>query len=305
MCGPGVRGTVSEMRSQSCLERKDAMTDDCSDPLRREHVAPDLSCFVEKGEDARRQRAPRQNSTKVVQSPHGTRRPYKHWASKLAEGDVVCHCDAEPFASVPSPTMSELKSGQSPAFRQRWKEHGRTWPMTVGLSSAFLLVCAMGGIRFLKSAHIKAAMSQPARMPTLNTVGEPAPVHASVPRKAELVFIPAGTVRIGDEDGPPSERPSFQYKSRPFLMDRTPVTVAQFAAFVKDTGYKTDAERYGPGGVLDEKQGAWVAVPGADWRGPQGPRSQPRRWTIPVTQVSWYDASHILQCLRHAASHRV
>lgn len=116
-------------------------------------------------------------------------------------------------------------------------------------------------------------------------------VRASQPRDANLIMIPAGTVQIGDHDGPPSERPSFQYTSHPFLMDRTPVTVAQFASFVKDTGYKTDAEHYGSGGVLDEKQGAWVGVAGSTWRRPLGPRGPHAQANHPVTQVSWFDAN--------------
>ena len=34
-------------------------------------------------------------------------------------------------------------------------------------------------------------------------------VRASQPRDADLIMIPAGTVQIGDDDGPPSERPHF------------------------------------------------------------------------------------------------
>src|SRR6266568_233769 len=65
-------------------------------------------------------------------------------------------------------------------------------------------------------------------------------VRATQPREANLIMIPAGTVPIGDNAGQFDELPEFDYTSRVFLMDRTPVTVAQFAAFVKDTGYKTD-----------------------------------------------------------------
>lgn len=109
-------------------------------------------------------------------------------------------------------------------------------------------------------------------------------------RDAVLIPIPAGETQIGDDDGPPSERLAFQYSSHAFLMDRTPVTVVQFAAFVSDTGYKTNAERYGSGGVLDQKQGAWVAVSGATWRRPAGPREQAAIGNHPVTQVNWFDA---------------
>ena len=113
----------------------------------------------------------------------------------------------------------------------------------------------------------------------------------SAPRAADLVLIPGGSVQIGDNAGPPEEGPEFRYTSNDLLMDRTPVTVAQFDAFVKETGYTTDAERYGSGGVLDERQGAWVAVPGADWRHPAGLQAAASPENHPVAQVSWYDAS--------------
>lgn len=119
---------------------------------------------------------------------------------------------------------------------------------------------------------------------------EPAPVKATHPRDVDLVVIPAGTVQIGENDGPPDEGPEFHYASPAFLMDRTPVTVAQFRAFVQDTHYRTDAERYGSAGVLDEKQGSWVLMDGADWRQPTGPHERRAQDDHPVTQVSWYDA---------------
>jgi len=35
---------------------------------------------------------------------------------------------------------------------------------------------------------------------------------------------------------------------KPFFLGRTPVTLGQFRAFVRETGYKTDAEASGEGG---------------------------------------------------------
>jgi sulfatase modifying factor 1 len=105
-------------------------------------------------------------------------------------------------------------------------------------------------------------------------------------------MIPSGTVQIGDNAAPMNEGPAYLYRSAAFLMDRTPVTVAQFVAFVKDTGYKTDAERYGSGGVFDERQGGgWVAAKSANWRLPTGPGRPTAKGDHPVTQVSWFDAS--------------
>jgi sulfatase modifying factor 1 len=115
-------------------------------------------------------------------------------------------------------------------------------------------------------------------------------ILAKQARDADLVPIPGGVVQIGDNAAPSDERPAFTYRSTAFLMDRTPVTVAQFAAFVADTGYVTDAEKFGSAGVLDQRQGQWIAKTGATWRRPLGPDGSAAPTDHPVTQVSWRDA---------------
>lgn len=69
----------------------------------------------------------------------------------------------------------------------------------------------------------------------------------------ELVRIPAGTFRRGSPDGDSDaqgdEKPQREVTiSRPFHLGKYEVTVAQFRAFVKATGHKTEAERDGEGG---------------------------------------------------------
>ncbi len=116
------------------------------------------------------------------------------------------------------------------------------------------------------------------------------PLAAVRPRRAALVLIPGGDVRIGDDTAPPDERPAFRYHAVPLLMDRTPVTVGQFRRFVADTGFVTEAERAGYSAVLDTRDGGWVRVAGANWRRPGGPNGPPAVEDHPVTQVSWHDA---------------
>lgn len=152
------------------------------------------------------------------------------------------------------------------------------------------LAAVSGAIWSLASWHGSDFPSQPHRSTT--PPAEKAPVlDPHQPRVADLLLIPAGTVEIGDNNGPPAEKPEFLYTAGAFLMDRTPVTVSQFAAFAKNTGYRTDAERYGSGGVLDERLGGWEAVDGANWRRPLGPGGAHARADHPVTQVSWFDAN--------------
>jgi formylglycine-generating enzyme len=90
----------------------------------------------------------------------------------------------------------------------------------------------------------------------------------------------------------------------PLLVATTTVTNEDFAAFVADTGWLTDAERYGWsfvfGGLLPDDfpdtRGVaaapwWRQVHEADWRRPEGPHSSVvDRGDHPVVHVSWNDA---------------
>lgn len=87
-----------------------------------------------------------------------------------------------------------------------------------------------------------------------------------------------------------------------FSIDATAVTNAQLAEFVADSGYVTDAERYGwsfvfsgllapDAPVRGTVAGAswWAAVDGATWRSPRGPGSVAQA-EHPAVHVSWNDA---------------
>ncbi|MGH7476910.1 MAG: formylglycine-generating enzyme family protein, partial [Longimicrobiales bacterium] len=107
----------------------------------------------------------------------------------------------------------------------------------------------------------------------------------------DMVYVPGGVSRIGSDDGAPEERPAFRARVAPFLMDRHPVTVAQFRTFVEATGHATDAERLGSGAVFDSRAAEWRLVAGATWRNPLGPDGAAAQADHPVTQVSWHDAA--------------
>ncbi|HET7691295.1 MAG TPA: formylglycine-generating enzyme family protein [Nocardioidaceae bacterium] len=123
------------------------------------------------------------------------------------------------------------------------------------------------------------------------------------------VPIPAGTFAMGDSHGDgyvaDGEQPVHRVRLSPYLIDAKAVTNAQFAAFVKATGYVTEAEADGvsavfhlavdaaPADVVGRATGTpwWLAVRGADWRHPAGPRSTVSDLqNHPVVHVSWNDA---------------
>jgi len=123
--------------------------------------------------------------------------------------------------------------------------------------------------------------------PSRRTAVAHIPAGVTVP--AGMIYIPGGDTRVGD-DTVPDEAPAFDAHVEPFLLDRHPVTVADFGAFVAATGYTTEAERLASAGVLDPAIHTWRLVEGATWRRPLGPDHPPAAADHPVTQVSWNDA---------------
>ncbi|HVN04430.1 MAG TPA: formylglycine-generating enzyme family protein [Bryobacteraceae bacterium] len=115
-----------------------------------------------------------------------------------------------------------------------------------------------------------------------------------------------GRFRMGSDDPEAfpgdGEGPVRQVTLSPFYISKYAVTNEQFAAFVRASGYRTEAERLGWSFVFRNHvpkpaRGAampgpawWVRGDGADWPHPQGPGSSagPHR---PVVHVSWNDAA--------------
>ena len=108
----------------------------------------------------------------------------------------------------------------------------------------------------------------------------------------DMLVVKGGYTYIGsDSSGLVAENPRFWIHVQPFLMDISPVTVSQFREFVKATGFKTEAEKFGNGGFIDEtSQNAWILKDGCTWEYPQGKDYPPAADNLPVTQVSWNDA---------------
>lgn len=131
-----------------------------------------------------------------------------------------------------------------------------------------------------------------------------------------MAWLEGGTFRMGCDRFYPEESPVREVTVDGFWVDRRPVTVAEFAAFVQATGHQTEAERaptaedypdadpellnagslvFSPPSrpvPLDDVRRWWQYVPGADWRHPTGPGSDLRgRARHPVTHVAHADAA--------------
>jgi sulfatase modifying factor 1 len=139
---------------------------------------------------------------------------------------------------------------------------------------------------------------------------------APAPAPEGMVWIPGGEFSMGAEDETMRDaRPFHRVALDGFWMDKTEVTNAEFAGFIKATGYVTVAERKPdskdfPGAPpenlvagsvvftppsktvpLDNHYGWWNYVKGASWRHPEGPASDLKgREKHPVVHIAWEDA---------------
>ncbi|MHC9046853.1 formylglycine-generating enzyme family protein [Microbacterium saperdae] len=126
----------------------------------------------------------------------------------------------------------------------------------------------------------------------------------------EQITIPAGSFFMGDSSGDANpgdgETPQHVVRLEDYRIDATPVTNADFARFVKATGYRTEAERWNFSAVFHLAVAAdsddimapaagtpwWWGVRGADWMHPGGPHSSIEDLDDhPVVHVSWNDAA--------------
>ena len=125
-----------------------------------------------------------------------------------------------------------------------------------------------------------------------------------------MIALAGGEFQMGTDspeaNAADGEGPVRSVRVRSFHIAPAAVTNAEFARFVHQTGYVTEAERFGwsfvfrafvrghpNAGVRGVAGGApwWTAVDGACWQRPEGPGSHIRkRMEHPVVHVSWNDA---------------
>ncbi|MGZ7445270.1 formylglycine-generating enzyme family protein [Paenibacillus sp. TH7-28] len=128
--------------------------------------------------------------------------------------------------------------------------------------------------------------------------------------QSNMIRLEGGTFLMGtdDKEGFPTdgEGPVREVTVSPFYIDSYAVTNRQFSEFVRATGYRTDAEKFGnsfvfhlflPPDVLADTTNVvmqtpwWRLIEGADWQHPEGPASGLQgRMDHPVVHVSWHDA---------------
>lgn len=175
------------------------------------------------------------------------------------------------------------------------------------------------------NTHAQEMDSATGTAPAAYATGEPTPTAEQTATKKDttrrsassdtpaaygMVSIPRGKFLMGTNvaDGFPEdgEAPIHNVYVDAYQMAACTVTNAQFATFIRETGYVTDAEKYGwsfvfhqfvservARAVTQKVRGTpwWWVIEGAMWARPEGPGSTvDGRMEHPVVHVSWNDA---------------
>jgi formylglycine-generating enzyme required for sulfatase activity len=144
-------------------------------------------------------------------------------------------------------------------------------------------------------AHVEQDRNASFGDPDVSSEGAFRPAQAEIahsrPRSKfdpRLVVVQAGTFAMGGSEYE-NERPIRSVWIEGFCIDRFLVTVEDFAEFVNDTAFVTDAER--EGWSLVYRHGGWERARGVTWRhdvsGAKRPESEKAH---PAIHASWNDA---------------
>ena len=216
-------------------------------------------------------------------------------------------------------TKSHARSDPPPRYtptdRSRANRPARLL-LAFGFMAAFLGSIVAVTVTLARRVNSEGRVPNPATRPPTTVaprVNTDAPPGEAPPG---MVWVPGGIFWMGGNDSSTTDaEPPHLVRVDGFWMDRTEVTNAAFAAFVKATGYVTVAEiKPDPKdfpGVPPEKLVAgsavftppkkpvsfddplswWDYVPGADWRHPEGPGSSVEgKDDYPVVHVCHVDA---------------
>src|SRR6185312_16166985 len=217
-------------------------------------------------------------------------------------------------------TLMRQKKKSRPRAKRRYSPANR-WLVLLPV----VILCCVIVWGILSSHRIAVARANPTPSPTLFAPTIVNSARSPQISPAEMAWVPGGEFSMGANDPPDMDevgmkattdaRPIHRVYVDGFFMDKTDVTNAEFAQFVKETGYVTVAERKPraedyPGAPpenlvagsvvfsppdhdvsLSDHLQWWSYIPGANWRHPSGPGSDIKgKDNYPVVQVAYEDA---------------
>ncbi len=114
----------------------------------------------------------------------------------------------------------------------------------------------------------------------------------------KMAIMPVGKYQMGYTQGPKHEKPVHNVTINYGLaISQNEISVSDFALFIKDTKYKTDAEKKHSSVIYDIRTGRLKNKNRITWKKDyQGKKAKPEN---PVIHVSWNDANNYIQWLKN------
>ncbi len=155
----------------------------------------------------------------------------------------------------------------------------------------------LSSTKMLAKKLLGEKVEQPVATSATLTIPKPAVPEPKITNSIgmQYVYIKPGTFMMGSppsEQGRNSDETQHQVTlTRGYYMGETEVTVGQWRAFARDSGYRTEAET--GGGARVWTTGKWEQKEGTYWDNPGFPQSD----NHPVTCVSWNDVQEFIKWL--------
>jgi Sulfatase-modifying factor enzyme 1/Domain of unknown function (DUF4062) len=203
---------------------------------------------------------------------HEFRRAYEAW-QQHGRPQIMMYFNQRAY--TPKSRAEVEQWGQVLAFRENFPKEGLWWPYRGKVEFERLVRSHL--TQFIRQQTAPPVHQQISPMATPPTQPKEHPALSRQPFEPEMILIPAGEFLMGsdpqqDELVFDDEQPQHRLSLPDYYLAKTPLTNAQYRAFVQATGYG--------------KPKHWT-----EGRPPRGEEDHP------VVQVSWYDAQDYCQWL--------
>jgi serine/threonine-protein kinase len=242
--------------------------------------------------------------TALEKEPEDRFQDFKEFSEALGEGDpnvdytATVNVDSESTMIGDQTIITSPTTPKPSKAKRRKKEKGLSAPLIASISATVVVLIIVAVFIITQYLPQKGAMNSAApaapetvkreiavKGGTLNSKGFTEITHTK--DSSVMVYIPEGIFTMGSDNYSP-EQPVQQVLLDSYLIDKYPVTNAQFKKFVDETQYQTVAEKEQTGMVRIGVR--FRQVPEANWKMPDGMSSIEGKENHPVTQISYTDA---------------
>jgi serine/threonine-protein kinase len=165
--------------------------------------------------------------------------------SAAAEAEALAFAKTQNSQQIPDRTLQQQwQTGSTSGFAQS-QPPKKSFFSPLVLAVIGVLILGSLAIAGVAGAYMLGLFPGRAKDPGVANSASPSPATSVSPGGSsgtapEFVSIPGGSFTMGRNDGRPNETPEHTVDVKPFRMDKTEVTNAEYLEFIKATNYKPE-----------------------------------------------------------------